>query len=96
MNDSFAARTERIADLIRLSVGVRSEDNGTMSWRCRHLPLYRLRTDSEHIHRLVSSVCNDMWGEAADHDMVEAAHDAIDARLAQVERIPEYETRLRA
>jgi hypothetical protein len=96
MNEPFAARTERIADLIRLSVGVRAA-HGAMAWRCRHLPLYRLRTDSEHVHRLLSSLCSDMWGDAANHEMVEVAHDAIDARLAQVEvALPEYESRLSA
>jgi hypothetical protein len=83
MNASIAARTERIADLIRLSIGMKSSDSGMVSWRCRHLPLHRLRADAEQVHRFVTTVCTDMWGDAADNDMVQAAWWALDARMLE-------------
>ncbi|HET7845734.1 MAG TPA: hypothetical protein VFL14_16385 [Xanthomonadales bacterium] len=96
MNASIAARTERIADLIRLSIGMKSPDSGTVSWRCRHLPLHRLRADADQVHRLVTNVCSDMWGDAADKDMVQAAYCALDARMLQVEPVDSERARLRA
>lgn len=83
MTASIAARTERIADLIRLSIGMKSPDSGQVSWRCRHVPLHRLRADAEQVHRLVTTVCSDMWGDAADRDMVHAAYCALDDRLLE-------------
>lgn len=95
MNASIAARTERIADLIRLSIGMKSADSGMVSWRCRHLPLHRLRADADQVHRFVTTVCTDMWGEAADNDMVQAAWWALDARMLE-QPVPAERTRLRA
>jgi len=83
MNASIAARTERIADLIRLSIGMKSANSGMVSWRCRHLPLHRLRADAEQVHRFVMTVCADMWGEAADREMVQVAYCALDSRLLE-------------
>lgn len=90
MTASIAARTERIADLIRLSIGMKSPDSGQVSWRCRHVPLHRLRADAEQVHRLVTTVCSDMWGDAADREMVHAAYCALDDRLLeQAAHLPE-------
>ena len=74
------ARTERLSDLIRLSVGLAVGEE-PLQWRSRHFPLKRLRDTPERVHGMVENACKDMWGEAADLRMVLLAFGAIGSRL---------------
>ncbi len=91
MNEVVTARSERIADLVRLSIGVRRPGHAEPIWRCRHLPLHRLHGSAEQVQRLVANLCADMWGELADRAMVQVAFESLDDRVLWAHHASPYQ-----